>query len=349
MDAISNIGLITVFLLVLISAFLLTNRSKQKSANTLFACFLLVTSFDISALFLGLFFAENEFFNQLRVASVFLQMPFFYLYVRKTCFSDFTINSKLLLHGIPFLIFISLFIFVGINREIDILYAISSQIQYYVYITAIFITLFKYKQIHLEQHSLRNETYRWLITTTILFLIGNSFVVFRGLFEALNEFDRFPFLNIIISLFGLFVVSWFVLKTMRNPELFTQVEEQYEQQKKAQYAEHDGYQEQLNELQGFMQEHKPYLEEALTLQQLSEQTNIPSKQLSFIINQVIGKHYFDFINFYRIEEAQRLLKESDLTIQQIMYEVGFNSKSSFNTAFKKNTSLTPSQYRENPV
>ena len=57
----------------------------------------------------------------------------------------------------------------------------------------------------------------------------------------------------------------------------------------------------------------------------------------------------DFINTYRIEKAkERLLhpKDEKETILEVMYEVGFNSKSSFNTVFKKKTGLTPSQYKD---
>jgi AraC-like DNA-binding protein len=95
-----------------------------------------------------------------------------------------------------------------------------------------------------------------------------------------------------------------------------------------------------------MSAQKPYLDNSLTLQGLAEQTNSSERQLSFLINKVLGQHFYDYINSYRIEEACRLLTQNDLNIQQIMYEVGFNSKSSFNTAFKKNTGQTPSQFRD---
>nr|WP_320000773.1 helix-turn-helix domain-containing protein [uncultured Draconibacterium sp.] len=57
----------------------------------------------------------------------------------------------------------------------------------------------------------------------------------------------------------------------------------------------------------------------------------------------------NFVNEYRIEKAMELLASNDrkeYTILKILYEVGFNSKSSFNTAFKKHTGLTPTEYRQ---
>jgi AraC-like DNA-binding protein len=346
MNTISDIGLITVFLMLLLAGFLFSHSSKRKEANALFAFFLLVTSFDISALFLSDFYATHSVLNQLRVASVFLQMPFFYFYVKKACFNDFKLHAKLLLHAFPFLGFAVVFLGKVNLYQIDLWYMVSAQAQYYVYMALTFGALHKYKKTYNEGHSLQNETYRWLMTTSILFLTGNIFVLFRGVFEALNDFESLSVLNLGISLFGLFVISWFVLKTMRNPELFTSVNEMA---RPSGNYEKESFSEEIAQLHAFMNTHKPYLEEALTLQELSEKTNIPSKHLSFLINQIIGKHFFDFINAYRIEAAKRLLKESDFTIQQIMYEVGFNSKSSFNTAFKKNTSLTPSGYRKEKV
>ncbi|MEM8764322.1 MAG: AraC family transcriptional regulator [Bacteroidota bacterium] len=109
------------------------------------------------------------------------------------------------------------------------------------------------------------------------------------------------------------------------------------------------YQKEIERLMVFMSEKKPYLDDDLTLQKLSLQTDIPKKQLSFLLNRVLGKHFFDYINSYRIEEAIVLLKNERLNIKQVMYGVGFNSKSSFNTAFKKHTAFTPTAYRSNKL
>ena len=71
------------------------------------------------------------------------------------------------------------------------------------------------------------------------------------------------------------------------------------------------------------------------------------KILSQVINETIGQTFFDFINRYRIEEAKRLLTnpaDKKITVLEVLYEVGFNSKSSFNKNFKKVTGQSPSEY-----
>jgi AraC-like DNA-binding protein len=76
--------------------------------------------------------------------------------------------------------------------------------------------------------------------------------------------------------------------------------------------------------------------------------NIHANYLSRIINERRNQSFNDFVNQYRIEEACRRLTDpgwKNMTILQIAYETGFYSKSVFNTAFKKFTGQTPSQYR----
>jgi AraC-like DNA-binding protein len=110
--------------------------------------------------------------------------------------------------------------------------------------------------------------------------------------------------------------------------------------------------EQVDRLRRFMNEEKPYLEPTLSLQDLANKLGIPSRELSILINHHLSKHFFDFVNEFRIERAKEILSDPtkrDLTILEILYEVGFNSKSSFNTAFKKITGFTPTQFRKDQL
>jgi len=80
---------------------------------------------------------------------------------------------------------------------------------------------------------------------------------------------------------------------------------------------------------------------------LAEQINIRPDQLSWLLNEGIGKNFNEFINHYRIENFKSLAKDPEntkLTIMGLAYDSGFNSKTVFNTYFKKETGLTPSQY-----
>jgi AraC-like DNA-binding protein len=98
-----------------------------------------------------------------------------------------------------------------------------------------------------------------------------------------------------------------------------------------------------------MAKDKPYLQTAYSIQQLAESTDIPLHHISNCLNIRLNKSFTEFINEYRVAVAIELLKDpaySNLTIEAIALDCGFGSKKSFNTAFKKLTLLTPSEYRK---
>jgi ligand-binding sensor domain-containing protein/AraC-like DNA-binding protein len=104
----------------------------------------------------------------------------------------------------------------------------------------------------------------------------------------------------------------------------------------------------LPRLTRLMEDEKLYLDPDLTLKKLSERLQVHYNHLSRIINEHLGKSFNDYINTYRIEEAKKRLadpREARKTVLEIAYDTGFYSKSVFNTAFKKFTGMTPSQFR----
>lgn len=105
----------------------------------------------------------------------------------------------------------------------------------------------------------------------------------------------------------------------------------------------------LDDLHTLMENKKPYLDPKLSLPMLSESSGIPLSYLSQTINEHGGQNFFDFVNSYRIEEAKKRLSNLDdkKNILEIAMDVGFNSKSAFYSAFKKNTGMTPTVYRNN--
>jgi AraC-like DNA-binding protein len=93
---------------------------------------------------------------------------------------------------------------------------------------------------------------------------------------------------------------------------------------------------------------KIYRNDILSLNVLAERLGIPSHQLSWIINNKVGKTFSDFLNHYRIEEVKKRLvsyQDRDKTILEIAFSAGFNTKSSFNKTFKMLTGKTPRDYR----
>ncbi|SNZ00813.1 two-component regulator propeller domain-containing protein [Flagellimonas pacifica] len=97
-----------------------------------------------------------------------------------------------------------------------------------------------------------------------------------------------------------------------------------------------------------MQKNHMYLDPNLNLGQLAEKLDISANHLSMLLNDYVEKNFYDFINYYRVEEVKRRLANSSYdnqTILSIGVDCGFNSKSAFNRIFKNITGKTPSQYK----
>ena len=95
---------------------------------------------------------------------------------------------------------------------------------------------------------------------------------------------------------------------------------------------------------------RAYLEPDLTLERLVKVTGYSRHHLSQAINQCAEKNFSDFINFYRIEWAKVLLSKGEKkSIEQISLDAGFNSRTAFYSAFKKQLNMTPSQFRNQRI
>jgi AraC-like DNA-binding protein len=106
-------------------------------------------------------------------------------------------------------------------------------------------------------------------------------------------------------------------------------------------------QEEFRLLEAFMEDKRPFLNPGLTLGELADLAKTPSHQLSKLINDQFGKNFFDYINSHRIKSFQERIEKGDhheRTILSLALEAGFNSKTAFNRAFKKQTGLTPREY-----
>jgi AraC-like DNA-binding protein len=365
---------ISLFISLFLAFFLLTVQTKQKTSNALFAVFLILTAIDGSGPLLSLVVQTPSNAGMLINTLAFIQIPVFYLYVLSVCYSDFKLRSRYLWHLLPFLIgnvvLLPSFYFVDVASKLSLLQNrqnvielqfnhILIHLQIVVYLIAVFILLRKTKKLYLENYAGTNiNSYNWLFqftsALTILYLIA--------LVKNIFKFSEFEYISVRINsgllIFQLFITGWYLLKALTHPDLFRNIDSKLklvadiilEDKNKGPVAGNEKkHDETLLKLQQFMIAEKPYLNPSLTIQEVSDTIQIPTRELSILINHQLDQHFYDFVNSYRIEHAKEILKDhtkSKLTILEILYEVGFNSKSSFNTAFKKHTGYTPTDYRK---
>jgi AraC-like DNA-binding protein len=94
-----------------------------------------------------------------------------------------------------------------------------------------------------------------------------------------------------------------------------------------------------------MAEQRLFSDPGLSLRGLSDRLGVSENYISQTLNERLGRNFFDFINAARIEEARRLLRADDRPILEIAMAVGFNSRSTFNAAFRKHAGCSPSEFR----
>ncbi|SFU51694.1 helix-turn-helix domain-containing protein [Halomonas korlensis] len=200
--------------------------------------------------------------------------------------------------------------------------------------------------------NLENKQLAWLRTL----LIGYAFVWTLSLFYCLSAHvfksdASAEWVSTIGAITGFLFINYLLIHALRQPTIFSGLSAE-----EARLAQSNGKQDApdrevddalLQRLKAHMVEARPYLDANLTVEQLARQLGVPTRELSQAINQGLEKNFFEFVSDYRIVEACRQLQaaEAGTTILQVMYDAGFNSKSVFNTAFKKATGMTPSAYR----
>lgn len=121
------------------------------------------------------------------------------------------------------------------------------------------------------------------------------------------------------------------------------------QEKMAKLGLTDSMMQQLSEeLSDYFDRDKPYLQPELTLATVSKHLGYTRNQISFVINHVLGRTFYDIVNVRRIEHAiqKMLLNDPNISILELGFDAGFNSVSGFYNAFRKQTNMTPAQYKK---
>jgi len=108
----------------------------------------------------------------------------------------------------------------------------------------------------------------------------------------------------------------------------------------------------FTKINSYVIDHKKFLDPYLSLESLAKELKVCSGYLSLLINTYSGKNFSDYINEFRIDQVKKLIIDNEYvnyTIESIGLESGFNSKSTFYSAFKKFTGQSPRQFRRQSI
>lgn len=228
-------------------------------------------------------------------------------------------------------------------------------VQALFYTALSYITIRKHqKRIQLFSSNTEGINLNWLEHIILVIFMMNIVFIFYNIFY--NDTSLNSFMNVIFLLVVYFVGCY----CLRQKQIYPAEEKQLQElisiddisdtteEVKRKLISDEELSKIKKELEELMQAQKPYLESELNLIRLSEMLSVSTHHLSYVINTGFQKNFFQYVNEYRIEYAKILLKDSSskLSILGIAYEAGFNSKTSFNTTFKKFTDQTPSEFKK---
>lgn len=366
MDFISFLSLFGICVGVFLGLLLITLGKENKLANRLLGCLLLSFAFSIDEFVIqSTGFTESySFLLGLSQLLLFLFGPLFYFYVKVLTKKKFSFRDEHILHFLPFLFLILYNIpFIIKNPADKLAYFYSTAyrnesiailslqiIHLYIYIYFTWKLVRKHeKKIMTTMSSIDKINLRWLKMGIYLFIavFGFMLVIIVLYFAGINYFSIF---DVVVPLSVSAIICLMGYYGLKQPIIFSNSETKTKGKKYEKSALNNSMSEEyLQKLQCYMDDNKPYLQSNLTLQKLAAALGISPHHLSQIINDRLNQNFFDFINQYRVKEAQRLLvhpKGQLLTILAISEESGFNSKTAFNIAFKKVANMTPSEFRK---
>jgi len=355
---------------LLLASVLLSVKRGNRTANRLLAAFVIVIAISVG----GATMASDQFIllypHLLKIQDpfYFLGAPLLFLYVRTLIIGRSGSGKKDLLHFLPSglcLVYLTPFYFQSSAAK---LFSVGSYfyfwqrwsyvrsatliLQFIIYLSLIAWMLAAYtrrlkRRISPADESVLFQVRFLLASFTVLWIIG---ALKFALITINPAYDHNPAVDLLVPVsLSVFVYAMGYI-ALRKPEVVTGMDDLPPPAKRYEKStltldRADAY---LKRLLDLMEKERPFTDGDLTLQKLAKTLGISPHHLSQMINEQLNQNFFEFINLYRIEEAKRMLVDPSMkhySILAISEEVGFNSKSAFNAAFKKHTQMTPSEFR----
>jgi AraC-like DNA-binding protein len=359
------INSISCFQLAIFSFFLIHKGRKQISNNILSAFFIVQFIVILNYRLESVFAKQINFYLQIALIQFPFELlwgPLMYFYVKSQVKSEFKFRMKDLVHLTPFIFvlgfIISQYTILDFEAKLHLIES-GALYKWFPYFNfPYYLILFAYNFSALVlilnyQRNLKNYcsyvvrcNLNWLKFVLYGYIIT---CIITAVPSIAGDHFSLPFDLKMIALFFPFLIFFNVLfyKAMIHPYVIIIPDE------KPKYTSSNLYntdiQDYSRSIETYITTKKPYLNPSLTLHDLAESVGIVERIISQVINQHWNQNFFSFINFYRVEEAKKLLSSFDQTkstMLGISFDAGFNSKSAFYEAFKKHTGMTPTEFRK---
>ena len=363
-----TVGLV-IFLFLFFSFFLFFYQKGNRLSKNLLGIFFLSQGLAVSDVFLMI---SGSYAKFPQFAFILNSLPLVYgpllmLLTKSVMERNYQLRKKDFLHFLPYVIFFLLFIFLFHAHSLDYKKeflrrassdpgAISVIVSFLIftviggYILWCFQRIQSYrKQIKEEVSNVDKINLGWLQMTLFGFAaIMLLTLLIQLLITVLPEYAVLNILLFILLVGMLLFIMSAIIRGLKSDVIFATSFETYNKKNPPGKVFANVDEEKLNRLKNYMNSEKPFLDPSLSLKELANKLGLPSRELSILINQGTEQPFFDFVNSYRIKFAQNKIQnavDAKYTILEAMFASGFNSKSSFNTAFKKQCGLTPTQWK----
>ncbi|NME72394.1 helix-turn-helix domain-containing protein [Flammeovirga aprica] len=284
--------------------------------------------------------------------------PLLYLYTKSVCAPSYIFDSNSIKHLLPSFIFLIARIFNMLDQfyfEVGIFEMLNDNEKPEVILGVISMSIYAFmtfRIINAEEEISDADVMNRIWMKKIIYGWAIGWVLFATLsFIDLMfyDFER-PYSDYyVLFLYLAFVIYWLGLKGFYERVTHFTKESLVVEKEKISTIKSTNLQSEMETLQKVMKENKPYLNPELNLEKLSEEVGFSPKKVSVILNQGFEKSFYHFINTYRVEEFKNRISQSEnqnLNLLTVAYDSGFNSKSTFNYIFKKETGVTPLQYKK---
>jgi len=284
----------------------------------------------------------------------FVYPPLLYLYIK----NNIDVNNNhpvfvkkdhlhfLLFYGTLMLLVVYA-IFPEMNQNSN--FQIIAQILYSPWVKTLQVSLYLFLIIKMVQgklHSLNVFLKRWVTLLLVFYILMAISFFLPTIFSQHSFFDKE--VEYLFSIIYAVFVFMCAIMVVIQPEIFMGSSLIKSLKDKVKYQNSSltesmtiELREKLNNL---LEKEKVFMQSELNLIKLAEELDIDRYSMSQVINEGFGKGFYELINEYRINEAKKILSETDINIGDVIFEVGFNNHASFYKAFKKHTKTTPSEF-----
>jgi len=376
--ALTDIHLITLttmaFAVALFGAASVLGDRVQRAVGWGLALFLGVAAIDSFAALIGLWglFPQLPWIGGLEVLATFLYGPAIYLYVLTVTGKAASPRRIALCLGVPLVLALGLLVAVrGLPEEVQVAMLAGTPIAdealarrawiimglmqasflclTFGFLVACWLALDEnLRRLSGLFSSIEDRTLSWLRGVMILIVVAWAWAALQGLLEAvMPDGGWLAAVDAMITLTWVSLLAYFGIR--QRPALLEAEPPLPEPQTVEKYARSaldvDRMQKLAERMGKLMTTQAFHRDPALSLRGLAGRVGASPNHISQTLNDHLGVSFFDFVNGFRVDEAEALLRTTDRSVTDIALEVGFNSRSTFNAAVRKHRGLSPTEMR----